>query len=185
MAIYYGSICEAVEKLKRQYGESDPFKLCGLMGISVLYKDMGKDENSCKGFFLPQSRVCCIVINDNFSPEFQRVICAHELGHAVLHKNIAGVKDFHDFYMFNQNSQRENDANIFAAELLLKDEDVYTALNEDTTFFQTALDFKVPVELLDFKFRVMKWKGYKIVDFPVYTQSNWMKNATADGEDVL
>ena len=36
------------------------------------------------------------------------------------------------------------------------------------------------VELLDFKFRVMKWKGYMIVDSPVYSQSNWLKN-TVDG----
>ena len=120
------------------------------------------------------------MINSDLSREFQRVICAHELGHAVLHNDVAGVKDFHDFSMFNMNSQRENEANIFAAELLLEDEDVYTALNEDTTFFQAAADMCVPFELLDFKFRVMKWKGYMIVDSPVYSQSNWLKN-TVDG----
>jgi Zn-dependent peptidase ImmA (M78 family) len=183
MRMFYGSICEAVEKVKRQYAETDPFQLCKDMGISVLYKDMGKDADSCKGFFLPQSRIRCIVINNNLSYELQRVICSHELGHAVLHRNIAGVRDFHDFNMFNLNSERENEANIFAAELLLKDEDVYTTLNEDTTFFQAALDMRVPFELLDFKFRVMKWKGYKIGVFPVYTQSNWLKNAVDGGED--
>ena len=183
MRMYYGSICEEVEKVKKKFYEKDPFVLCKDMGISVLYRPMGKEADDCKGFFLPQSRIRCIVINSDLSHELQRVICAHELGHAVLHKNIAGVKDFHDFNMFNINSERENEANIFAAELLLEDEDVYYALNEDTTFFQTALDMRVPFELLDFKFRVMKWKGYKIGVFPVYTQSNWLKNAVDGGED--
>ena len=97
---------------------------------------------------MPQSRIRCIVINSDLSRELQRVICAHELGHAVLHNDVAGVKDFHDFSMFNMNSQRENEANIFAAELLLEDEDVYTALNEDTTFFQVAADICVQLSFL-------------------------------------
>ena len=74
------------------------------MGISMLYKAMEIDNNGCKGFFLHQSCIRCIVIYSN----------------------------------------------------LLRG-------------------------LLYFKFRVMKWKGYMIVNSSVYSQRNRFKN-TVGGE---
>ena len=37
-------------------------------------------------------------------------------------------------------------------------------------------------ELLDFKFRVMKRKGYKLIDPPILSNSNFLKNV--DMEDA-
>ena len=50
--MYYGDICDAVKKLKRQYGESDPFRLCRAMGIIVNFVPLGTDEDAIKGFFI-------------------------------------------------------------------------------------------------------------------------------------
>ncbi|OPX87191.1 MAG: hypothetical protein A4E53_02569 [Pelotomaculum sp. PtaB.Bin104] len=48
-------------------------------------------------------------------------------------------------------------------------------LNEDISFFGAASLLNVPAELLDFKFRVLKRKGYKI-DPPLMANSNFLKN---------
>ena len=48
----YGDICKAVRKLKRQYGESDPFRLCRAMGILLNFVSLGRDEDAIKGFFI-------------------------------------------------------------------------------------------------------------------------------------
>lgn len=96
---------------------------------------------------------------------YQRIIVSHELGHAVLHRK-SGVKAFHDIGLFDESSLTEKEANLFAAEYLLDDEKVLNTLNRDTTFFSAAAKLLVPVELLDFKFRVMKWKGYKLIEPP-------------------
>ena len=61
-------------------------------------------------------------------------------------------------------------------EYLLNDEEVLDTLNRDTTFFTAAAKLYVPIELLDFKFRVMKWKGYKLIEPPISARSNFLAN---------
>ena len=170
----YDLICKEVQKLKRRYDETDPFRLCQAMGISVLLSSMGKAQGSVKGFFLVQSRIRCIAINSELSDDLARIICAHELGHAVLHWRWAGKNGFCDSDVFTRKQQFENEANAFAAELLLDDEEVYTVLKESDTFFDAASELRVPFEILDFKFRIMKQKGYEVGDSPVQVRSNWM-----------
>ena len=180
MLHYYGYICKAVDELKKRYKQTDPFKLCEAMGISVLFRNMGEAEGSCKGFFMTQSRIRCIVINSALSTVLGRIICAHELGHAVLHGKDE-INTFHEVRMFDENTQKEKEANVFAAELLLNDEDVNAVLNDDITFFNAAAKLHVPAELLDFKFRVMKCKGYKLVDAPLHSPSNFLKKVQDEG----
>lgn len=78
--------------------------------------------------------------------------------------------------MFDQNSIMEKEANLFAAELILEDDKVLSALNQDTTFLSAAASLYVPAELLDFKFRIMKWKGYKMVEPPISARSNFLRD---------
>lgn len=181
MYISFDSICEEVEKLKTKHYESDPFRLCKAMGIKVLYAPMGEGSEACKGFYLIHNRIKTITINNSLSSEFARIICSHELGHAVLHKDKAGVKAFHDFGLFDSVSSYEHEANIFAAELLLEDGDVLNSLNDDLSFFQAASTLNVPAEILDFKFRILKWKGYKVTDAPLWSPGNWLKDASDKG----
>ena len=47
--------------------------------------------------------------------------------------------------------------------MLLDDDVVLEYLNENYSFFQVASKLNVPVELLDFKFKILKQKGYKLV----------------------
>ena len=49
-------------------------------------------------------------------------------------------------------------------------------LNADNTFFSAAAMLYVPMELLDFKFRVMKWKGYKLIEPPISARSNFLRD---------
>lgn len=70
----------------------------------------------------------------------------------------------------------EREANLFAAEYMLEDEEVLDALNQDTTFFSAAAMLRVPMEMLDFKFRLMKWKGYKLIEPPIHARGDFMRN---------
>ena len=171
----YSQICESVEKLKKKYDESDPFRLCRAMGIILLMESMGKDPDAVKGFFLENKRIRTVTINSDMPKVIQRIILAHELCHATNHRN-SGIHAFHEVLLFDQTSQLEKDANLFAAELLLDDQEVFEALNQDTTFFSAASALCVPAELLDFKFRVMKWKGYKMIEPPINARSNFLKD---------
>ena len=115
------------------------------------------------------------MINSDLSEELQRIILAHEIGHAVLHRKASGMKAFHDFTLFDETSTYEYEANIFAADYLMDDDEVLKLLNEDLSFFGAASRLNVPAELLDFKFRVLKRKGYKVIDPPLQSRADFLK----------
>ena len=173
--MFYAEIVEAVEKVRERYREDDPFRLCRNMGIILLPQAFGTDDDSIKGFYLQRSRIKTITYNTDLPYVLQRIVIGHEIGHSQLHAR-GGVQAFHDIGMFDESSRFEKEANLFAAEYLLDDEQVLATLNGDNTFFSAAAALNVPMELLDFKFRIMKWKGYKLVEPPIRANSNFLKN---------
>lgn len=170
-------IQQEVSRLKEKYDTKDPFELCHDLKIILLYESMGSFEGCCKGFIYVRSRKVSITINCDLPEHLHRIILAHEIGHAILHRSIVGVQGYHDFQLFDETSKMEYEANLFAAELLLNDTDVLEVLNDDTSFFGAARMLYVPAELLDFKWRVLKRSGYKIGDSPIIASSDFLKDA--------
>jgi Zn-dependent peptidase ImmA (M78 family) len=163
------------KRVKCKYVETNPVRLCGAMGIHLLYAALGTEEGACKGFFLYQSRCKAIVINDQMDEGFQRVILAHEIGHAVLHCPIAGVAAYHDFGLFVNASELEHAANVFAAEYLLEDDVVLEELRDmDASFIDVARTLAVPPELLYFKLRLLKRQGHKL-SLPIIARADFLK----------
>lgn len=166
-------IYEKVDLLAQKYDIRDPFKICEIMDIHIHYKDLG---TAIKAFYFYQSRIKNIVINSRSGSIVRRILCAHELGHAVLHGNLAAMRGFQEIELFDAIIPTEYEANIFAAELIIPNEELLELLNEpDKSFFNIAKELYVPAELLDFKFRVLKHKGMHI-ESPTMTASNFLKN---------
>lgn len=169
------SICAAVAGIKRRFGDAIAEEVCDALGIITIYQPMGATPEACKGFFLRQSRKKVICINNDLAEFHRRIILPHELGHGVLHGNTARECAFHDFALFDTTAQTEYEANIFAAEFLMSDDEVLDLLNGDMSFFHAAAILRVPPELLDFKFRVLKRQGYAI-NAPIISDSDFMKD---------
>jgi Zn-dependent peptidase ImmA (M78 family) len=166
-------IAGEVERLVTKYDTRDPYKLCKAMGIKIRYKDFGY---MLKAYFVVVSRIKNIVLNNRVSEAVARILVAHELGHAVLHRELAFLRGFQEFELFDMTSATEYEANLFAAELLIEDDELLELLNDDDkSFFGVAGELYVPAELLDFKFRVLKNKGYHI-EPPFMAQSDFLKN---------
>ena len=169
------TISGIARRLKGKYGEDDPERLCRAMGVKIERIPMGKSPNACKGFFIRKSRIKRIVLNADLPARDQRIILLHELGHAALHGNIPSGCAFHDFAPFDEAFRYEYEANIFAAEFAISNAEVLELLGEGNSFFGAARSLRVPPELLDFKFRIMKRQGYAI-DPPLYANSAFMKD---------
>lgn len=99
----------------------------------------------------------------------------------MLHQKTK-INNFHDFVLYDSTSQYEYEANLFAAEYLLDDELVREKLSEDTFFFSVAKELEVPPELLDFKFRILKRKGWNL-ESPILADSNFLKNLYDEGDE--
>ena len=165
-------IIQAVSKLIKKYGTRDPYELCDAMHIYLYRKDMQK---KLKGFFFYQSRQKSIVIDSNVNEVLERILIAHELGHAVLHREVAMMHGLQDMEMFEGSAKpMEYEANLFAAELLLEDDGVMELLREKT-FFETAMALKVPAALLDFKLTALRSKGEKFSSSPLTGKADFLK----------
>lgn len=107
-----------VKNLEKKYGTKNPYKLCKILKIKILYLDLG----NIKGIYKKVLTNKFIAINENLDEFCQKIVLAHELGHALLHhsKEVQALKDYDLFPKCN--NQIELEANTFAAELLISDE---------------------------------------------------------------
>jgi|GEM_PF-20278 len=166
-------ISKAVDELVTKHNTRNPFEICKNLDIRIRLKDLGRD---IKAYYFYHSRIRNIVCNTNVSENLRRILVAHELGHDQLHKEIAMMKGFQEIELFDSARPMEYEANIFAAELLIDDGELLNLLNdENKTFFDVARELYVPADLLDFKFRVMKHKGYR-VQAPIVAHGDFLKN---------
>lgn len=179
-------ISGTVAHLIKKCGTRDPVDICGQLHIRVCYKELG----AIKAFYFYQSRIKTVVINSRISRTVGRILCAHELGHAVLHGDLATMRGFQEMELFDSVASTEYEANLFAAELLIDDERLLALLNDGNhSFFSVAKELHVPVELIDFKFRVLKHKGYRL-EPPYPARADFFKKTipgcgSDDGDGVL
>ena len=105
-----------VNALIKRYDTNDPFEIARQMKVEYIIGPLG----SCSGCYMYLKRHRCIFLNDNLSEHESRLVMAHELGHAVLHRNQNCYFIRHKtFFSCNK---IEIEANKFAAELLISDE---------------------------------------------------------------
>lgn len=100
---------------KRKFNTDNPFDIADNLG--VLYQFCNIDFEGC---YLLLKKHGYIFLNNSLEDSELRMVMAHELGHAVMHRN-------NNCYFIRDktlllNSKTEKEANIFAAELLIPDE---------------------------------------------------------------
>ena len=149
-------IARTVNKLVVKYQSRNPYDICDGLGIKIKQKDLGEE---IKAYYYCTSRIRNIVLNNRISEEMQRILVAHELGHDRLHKELAQLKGFQEVELFIKSIPIEYEANLFAAELLIDDEEALGLLgDDDKSYFGIASELCVPADFLDFKVRLMERK---------------------------
>lgn len=114
-------LSEVGERLVRRCGTRDPFEIARQLGVEVLFCD---GFNSMKGMYRVIKRNRFIFINRDLTPQMQRIVCAHELGHDQLHRNLAKTGAIQEFMLYDMTTKPEYEANIVAAEILLDTDEV-------------------------------------------------------------
>ncbi len=115
METIHHRIRRLIRYYSRMAGSRDPVTIAKAAGIRIACLPLGE----IAGNYMLLKRKRWIFVNDNIqtdSPLF-RVVVAHELGHALLHRkeNCAFLK--HKTLLLTTGIERE--ANLFAAELLI------------------------------------------------------------------
>lgn len=121
-------------RLIKKYKTRNPFEIAKAMNIDVLFMDLGK----LKGFYKRDGHNRFIVINDRICEPLQKIVCAHELGHDLLHRHLTKCHTLQEFVVYDMKSKPEYEANIFAAEILLPDNDIIVLFQQGYNFYEAA-----------------------------------------------
>lgn len=140
-----------VRNLVRKYNTRNPYKLAEYLGIEIC--ELYLSPNMPTGFFKKILRKKFVIINLTkiLSDSEKDFTLAHELGHAIFHSSDSAFF-LHD-HTFYQRGKFENEANKFAAELLINENEIDTYSLENFCTNQLADYYGVPEELILYKFK--------------------------------
>ena len=151
------TLYDKVQGLVKKYATRDPFSLAKALGIEVKYNS---DFKSLKGFYYVLNRKRYIVINDNVDENEKKIVLAHEIGHDRLHRDLVTVAGLQEFVLYDMKNRPEYEANVFAAELLLADDDVLELARDGYDIEQMAKLLSTDINLAALKVSSMNTRGY-------------------------
>lgn len=109
-------IKKIVNSLVKKHKTRNPFELIKGMNVILVFVSL----QGVRGFYQYFQRNNIIYIDDSLQEHEQLHVCAHELGHMLLHKKANAL--FMDTYTGFNTTKYEKEADLFAMELLVSDE---------------------------------------------------------------
>lgn len=138
----YERIVKNAKEIMETFDTRDPFVISERMGIPIIYREYG---SAIKGYCIKVFDKLHIIINSNFDVKAQKIICAHELGHALLHtESLCPI--FTASFEEHGNSELEREANVFALSLLLDEEDLNIKVSDMSNYLIMSIfndNFKI------------------------------------------
>lgn len=145
-------IYEKVNFLVEKYKTRDPDELIKALNIKL---KLTKNTKSLLGMYKIILKNRFIFLANNVG-SLRKTVLAHEIGHDCLHRKecLKGVS-FHESRIFNPINQFEIEANIFAAHLLIPDEDIIAMIKYAKSDRELAAELEVDINLLNLKISEM------------------------------
>ena len=164
-------LSEVGERLVRRCGTRDPFEIARQLGVEVLFCP---DFGSMKGMYRVIKRNRFIFLNRDLTPQMQRIICAHELGHDQLHRSLATTGAIQEFMLYDMTTKPEYEANIVAAEILLDTDEILDCIYKyGYTAEQIASAMSTDINLVALKVAHLATLGYNL--HALEHKSNFLK----------
>lgn len=149
-----GHIISVAENVLNEFGGGNVFETAENSGANVWFRNLG----GLKGFYLCENGCRYIVINEDLDDVTKAVVCAHELGHDMLHRELSAGGIRENTLLLSSN-KTEREANLFAAEILISDNEIIDEAEfcPDITTIASRLCF--PVEIVRYKLEALNFKG--------------------------
>jgi Zn-dependent peptidase ImmA (M78 family) len=138
-----------VNRLMKKHKTNNPFELCDALGFMVLEVPL----TGVRGFYQYYRKNNLVYIDVGLLEQVKRFVCAHELGHALMHKDTNAI--YLDTRTFLKTSIYEKQANQFAINLLFP-QDEFFAEYKECTISQTSQCLNVSEELLEYRLKEIK-----------------------------
>lgn len=153
------NIIRRADALVRSTGTRDPERIAEALGITVMDVNFEKQ----KGLYKVILRNRFIFIKSDLSEVMRRIVLLHEIGHDQLHRRLADV--FQEFQIFDMRGNvMEYEANLFAAQIALPDEEILEYIRSGYDAAQIAMATASDINLVALKVSELSRRGYAFRD---------------------
>ena len=153
------NIIRRADALVRSTGTRDPERIAEALGIIVMDVNFEKQ----KGLYKVILRNRFIFIKSDLSEVMRRIVLLHEIGHDQLHRRLADV--FQEFQIFDMRGNvMEYEANLFAAQIALPDEEILEYIRSGYDAAQIAMATASDINLVALKVSELSRRGYAFRD---------------------
>ena len=141
------NIKRLVDSLVRKYKTRNPFEIISHLNVIIVFYPL----HGVKGFYQYFQRNNIIYIDEALSDQERLFVCAHELGHMLLHKKANAI--FMDSRTQLNTTKYEIEADRFAIDLLISDIDIEEHLGFSSMQFSRLFGYNkrlIELRLKDF-----------------------------------
>lgn len=124
----------------------NPYDAASDAGAVVKFKDLG----TLKGLFISSTPKPAIIINENLDEITQKIVCAHELGHFILHGDTNFSCENINFDFRASVGILEREANVFAAFFLINEGEALSYIKDGYRISETASLINTDANLLTY-----------------------------------
>ena len=159
MTYQNSTIYDDVQNLINLHGTRDPQIILQERNVVLV---PFKEKTKLLGMYKVILRNKFVFYNPYVDERILNMVFAHELGHDLYHSNLAQNKDIIEYELFNITNTTDLEANIFAAHLLIDEDELMEHILLGKNYESLASIFKVNINLMMFKLNEMYRMGFPI-----------------------
>lgn len=173
-------IYDDVKKLIAYHGTRDPRSILRERNVTLI---PFKERTKLLGMYKVFLRNKFVFYNPYVDEHILNMVFAHELGHDFYHKEHAKKEEIIEYELFNITNTTELEANLFAAHLLIDEEELFEYIREGRNYEELAKIFNVNINLMVFKLNEMYRMGYEINNIGIHSDNKFFTKI--DGTDKI
>ncbi|MFI3326890.1 MAG: ImmA/IrrE family metallo-endopeptidase [Clostridia bacterium] len=157
----YNSLSDIVKKADSIYkkcGTNDPFKIAREQKVNVIMCDFERQKGAYN--IIAGNRF--IYLKSDLPEYMMKIVLWHELGHDALHRDTARKNHvFNEFNVFEmQNNRMEYEANVFAAQIALPDDEMLFYIKQGYDIQQISSAMYSDINLVSLKNDILIEQGH-------------------------
>lgn len=178
MLIRSEEIYNKARSIVRRCGTRDALRIAKDLGIYITYVD---DLDRLLGMYTYRYKERHILLNSKMDEMLMQLVCAHEIGHDILHRDLAkNNQTLTEFTIFDMQTRQEYESNAFAAHILIDDDEMNEYMQEGYDVSQLAAAFHTNYNLMLVKLNEMNRLGGHY-NLPYTPNSDFLKNIKPEG----
>lgn len=167
------TISRKADELVRRCGTRDTLRIAEDIGIYLHHIDGLKE---LLGMYTYRHKERHVLLNSNMDYITTQMVCVHEIGHDVLHRDRAkGGMGLQEFTLFDIRSEMEYEANAFVAHLRIPDAELIELMGQGYDVVAISAMMQTNVNLMLIKLNELNRMGQHL-NLPYLPKSDFLRD---------